>query len=108
MQAARSVSASEAIVRSCESQTAYSSAVREASVAARHWAIQLEPSCTAKRELVLPCSIASGVGVLGRRERKAGLYTGGAVSSLLKSVWGAAMRRSDGGEGSRCVVRLAS
>src|ERR1700677_1719011 len=46
---------------SCDSQTAYSSAVRLDSVAERHWAIQLWPSCTAKRVLVLPCSMASSM-----------------------------------------------
>src|SRR5665213_2786129 len=52
---------SPAMPRSCDSHTAYSSAVREASVAARHWATQRPPSCTAKSVLVLPCSMARSI-----------------------------------------------
>ena len=37
-------------------------------MAARHWAIQLSPSWTAKRVLVLPCSMASSIGPLGAPE----------------------------------------
>src|ERR1700691_5415654 len=49
------------IAKSWTSQTAYSSAVRVDSVAARHCAIQAWPSWTAKRVLVFPCSTARSI-----------------------------------------------
>src|SRR5580704_6417711 len=61
MQASICPSASPFIASSCTSQTAYSSAVRVDSVAARHCAIQAWPSWTANSVLVLPCSIASSI-----------------------------------------------
>src|SRR5512146_710716 len=66
MQPSNTPSCRPAIARSCDSQTAYSSAVRLDSVAARHWADHFSPSCTANRVLVLPCSMASSMGGLLR------------------------------------------
>src|SRR5687767_10014258 len=61
MQPLNTPSCSPAMASSCESQTAYSSAVRVLSVAARHWAIQRWPSWTANMVLVLPCAMASSM-----------------------------------------------
>src|SRR5580704_17545446 len=72
MQASICPSASPFIASSCTSQTAYSSAVRVDSVAARHCAIQAWPSWTAKRVLVFPCSIASSISLTSEKDIASG------------------------------------
>src|SRR5579859_1033705 len=74
MQPVKTPSSRPAIASSCDSQTAYSSAVRVEWVAERHWAIHALPSCTAKRVLVLPCSMAKSMGSGPSEKDVAGRY----------------------------------
>src|SRR3990167_5259926 len=80
MQPVRAANSSPFMTINWFSQTAYSSAVRLASVAARHWAIQSEPSWTANSVLVLPCSMASSMsGGLAEEDVACGNQSHGAV-----------------------------
>ena len=69
MQASSISNFSSVMARSWNIHAAYSSAVRVDWVAVRHWATQSLPSCTAKRVLVLPCSMASSIRFLRRKHR---------------------------------------
>lgn len=60
-QSLMSESLKPAIIISCDSHTAYSSAVRVEEVDVRHVATDLSPSYSAMTELVLPTSIASSM-----------------------------------------------
>ena len=87
--ASMSAKVSACMVRSWLSQTPYSSAVRLESVAERHCATHSRPSCTAKRVLVLPCSMASSI---RRAPRGMGKKTSPAVMRRMDAV-----RTSGGG-----------
>src|SRR5580658_415272 len=93
---------------SCTSHTAYSSAVRVESVAARNCRIHEVPSWTAKRVLVLPCSMASSIASLSEEDVAGGdppkgarwrSKPQGAVHGLIRQAHGAGLAETVGALG---------